>query len=492
MAAPAPRRRKRPVDLPAPTRRRPPYAKARKGKKSGGSGVPSWFVAAGLGLASVGVAIAVVVSIGGSSGRADAEAASPAVEGLAIGADGLLPRSYRLENVELSAPTPVTDGVTVREGTFVLAEPGDPVEPDMSFRLFEPVESAPPGGRPCILNAPAGTTLLTGSRADPGDYYAETVPYAEQGYTVLHFSLSGYVLDGPEETVNERTAAAYRGFRAASAGVVNAQIAFDYARTLPDVDPERIYIAGHSSAGTLALLFGTHEPRLAGVIAYAPATDLSARLGPMIDAQTRRFFPGIDDFIRVTSPDSYDLNIPLYAFHAADDSNVPIEDVRDYFWGVRDRVPGCVFTVVPTGGHYRSMIDRGIPSALDWLDGQMNGAIKSVSDQADQKSIDLRTVRRSPPASRSVEAESENRPVYRTAPGYRYSPRDSLAPVAVGSGPRPPVENRRRLSSTFSRNSRGRASVSGPAAGSAKGSNRCSDRSSTTSGGRATVGSRVS
>ena len=46
---------------------------------------------------------------------------------------------------------------------------------------------------------------------------------------------------------------------------------------LPEVDPERLYVAGHSSAAIWALLFAEHEPRIKGCIAYAPLADLFGR-----------------------------------------------------------------------------------------------------------------------------------------------------------------------------------------------------------------------
>lgn len=106
---------------------------------------------------------------------------------------------------------------------------------------------------------------------------AERVPYVEAGFAVLAFELDG-ALDNPDDCAQrERT---MRAFLAARAGLVNAHIALEYLLTrVPQVNPNQLYAVGHSSPGTLALLFAGHEPRLKGCVAFAPCIDVSQRLG---------------------------------------------------------------------------------------------------------------------------------------------------------------------------------------------------------------------
>lgn len=50
--------------------------------------------------------------------------------------------------------------------------------------------------------------------------------------------------------------------------------AFDYLAKRPDVDPKRIYLAGHSTGGTLALLVAASTDRFRAVIALGPVDDV--------------------------------------------------------------------------------------------------------------------------------------------------------------------------------------------------------------------------
>jgi pimeloyl-ACP methyl ester carboxylesterase len=52
--------------------------------------------------------------------------------------------------------------------------------------------------------------------------------------------------------------------------------AADYLATRPDVDPARIYLAGHSSGGTLALLTAQSTGRFRAVFAFGPIHDVRA------------------------------------------------------------------------------------------------------------------------------------------------------------------------------------------------------------------------
>lgn len=46
--------------------------------------------------------------------------------------------------------------------------------------------------------------------------------------------------------------------------------AIDHLAGLPYVDPDRIYVGGHSTGGTLALLVAASEAPVAGVVAFGP------------------------------------------------------------------------------------------------------------------------------------------------------------------------------------------------------------------------------
>jgi dienelactone hydrolase len=221
--------------------------------------------------------------------------------------------------------------------------------------------------------APAGTNLLTGNALDDPTYHKETLPYARAGYVAITYSLDGAPPPDAAETADEQMASAYRTFSAAYAGLANARTALEFALArLPEVNPKRIFAAGHSSAGTLALLFAEHETRLKGCIAYAPQTDVENQFGMLLGllAASDRF-PGIVDFVRRSSPQTHIARIqcPVFLFWAADDSVVAPSGIQKFATELSARRPDVTVKTVPTGDHFEPMINPGIGLAIEWLKG---------------------------------------------------------------------------------------------------------------------------
>src|SRR5205823_5836036 len=109
-------------------------------------------------------------------------------------------------------------------------------------------------------------------------------------------------------------------FRAADAGLANAKAALDFVLAkVPNIDPNRVYIAGHSSAGTLALLVAEQEPRIKGCAAFAPRTDVEAHLHG-VTLSLEKSLTGYREFIHNSSPKTHadKLKCPLFLFHAED------------------------------------------------------------------------------------------------------------------------------------------------------------------------------
>lgn len=222
----------------------------------------------------------------------------------------------------------------------------------------------------CVLVAPAGTNLLMGNSLDGDDYHDETLPYAEAGFVTIQYSLDGSVAD-LESASNAQMAAAYKRFRSAEAGMLNVRTVIEFVKArLPEVDPAKIFTAGHSSAGTVSLLAGQNFPELAGCIAYAPCSDPEAfhaefRNVPGINS----VFPGLHEFDRQYSPTRHTqkLKCPLFVFQARDDSVVVAKETRRFVDLMKQHNQQVKYIEVATGGHYRSMIDEGIPRGVQWL-----------------------------------------------------------------------------------------------------------------------------
>ncbi len=99
---------------------------------------------------------------------------------------------------------------------------------------------------------------------------------------------------GPVDVENDQSAKAYReagivmmyptmrgaygnpGVQESFYGEVHDVLAaLDYLKSIDYVDPERIYLGGHSTGGTLALLAGCMSSSFAGIIAFGPVSDVS-------------------------------------------------------------------------------------------------------------------------------------------------------------------------------------------------------------------------
>jgi dienelactone hydrolase len=218
---------------------------------------------------------------------------------------------------------------------------------------------------PCVLITGAGSPLVLGMDLGPGDR-PEHLPYVRAGFAVLAFELDGG-LNGVQNASDAQFFAAARRFLAARAGLANARIALEYVLAkVPQVDPQRVFVAGHSSAGTLALLFAEHEPRLKGCVAFAPPIDLAQRLHQLAPALRQQ---GLIDLVERYSPKNNEANLacPLFLFHALDDTNTPVRGSLDCVQRLQGMGKDVTLVTVATGGHYQSMIDEGIPRAIAWL-----------------------------------------------------------------------------------------------------------------------------
>ena len=253
----------------------------------------------------------------------------------------------------------------------------------MTLRVYLPAgESPAKGSLPCVLTAPAGSNLLQGNGVEPLDedaYHDESLPYAEAGMVVVLYSIDGETGEAEEETENvEAMSRAYEEFRAAQAGVVNGRNALEFALArLPMVDRGRIYSAGHSSAGTLSLLLAAHENRLKGCIAYAPCGDVShfhERL--LSESGLSLYFKDIRSFLKRSSPVTHlaSLDLPVFLFQSKDDTVARYAEAQAFYQKAKQvaserALPksDLTFKVVPEGGHYDSMIEAGIPAAIDWI-----------------------------------------------------------------------------------------------------------------------------
>jgi dipeptidyl aminopeptidase/acylaminoacyl peptidase len=267
---------------------------------------------------------------------------------------------------ELAPAIELEPGVTWREVRIQ----GQPGVPGHGGRLWVYLPAGPqaPKSLPCVLIAPAGTNLIVGNTLGDGSR-AEHLPYARAGMAVVAYELDGGLDDFGNASAEQR-ASAIRAFLQAGAGLINAQVATEFAATrIPEVDPGRLYVAGHSSAATHALLVAENEPRVAACVAYAPVVDLAVDHSKEIQEAVAMMVPGGERFYTDFNPGRGDskLACPLFLFYAEDDTRAGIREIREFGERLRQAGKSVTISTVKDGGHYIPMIEEGIARAIKWL-----------------------------------------------------------------------------------------------------------------------------
>lgn len=253
--------------------------------------------------------------------------------------------------------------------------------------LYLPKGDHPPKSLPCVLITGAGSNMLMGMSLGEWDE-DEHVPYARAGCAVVAYEMDGPELDYDDEQEGS-IARSYQAFRSSRAGLVNARNALEFVLArVPEVDPGRIYSAGHSSAGTTSLLFAAHEPRLAGAVAYAPCCDVAKHLTPLGMRAMSMVLPGAADFAAQSSPvtHTHRVKCPVFLFHAEGDDVCDIADSRAFESALKQQGTNVTLETVAMGDHYESMIETGIPKAIEWLRRQ--AALRGASPAAPPETVD--------------------------------------------------------------------------------------------------------
>jgi len=218
----------------------------------------------------------------------------------------------------------------------------------------------------CVLVPPAGSRLFHGMSLGEGDR-AEHLPYVAAGFAVVSFDVSGPWPDAGGAAAQQN---AIRAFMNSKLGINDAVEALQLALgKYPQIDPHRIYAAGHSSAGTLVLQIAASSPEIRGCAAFAPVPDLEAHLGAKTIKAIDSLVPGMAKLMHDESPINQiaALRCPLFLFHAEDDATVPTASIAAYREGVSAHHKQFDYIQVTSGGHYDSMIRQGIPKAIAWL-----------------------------------------------------------------------------------------------------------------------------
>jgi len=268
----------------------------------------------------------------------------------------------------LGVAKPVDDGIAVHEVS--LAHDG---HTDRIWIYLPETLAAKP--MPAVFIAPAGVPPFLGNGFGPDldrQQHPEHLPYVRAGFAVVAYDTDGEVANLDDVTF-EQVQVAATAFKNANAGVLNARHAIDYVlKMVPAVDPKRLYSAGHSSAGRIASLTAESDSRIAACVAYAPVTDVERRvneIAPEAGQFLEANLTGFREFLKDTSPvrQIEKIQCPVFLFHAEDDSRISIRESEAFAETLKKTNPKVTFVRVARGDHYESMVDEGVPKAIEWL-----------------------------------------------------------------------------------------------------------------------------
>jgi dienelactone hydrolase len=167
----------------------------------------------------------------------------------------------------------------------------------------------------------------------------------------------------PMPADNDQTAAAFRaagivtmypalrggndnpGFRELFYGEVDDILAAaDWLAQQPDVDPQRIYLGGHSTGGTLALLTAERSPRFRATFVFGPVRDIRG-YGRLLPAPL-----GDETQARLRSPGYWldSIASPVFAFEG--DHRANTGELRSF--ATLNHNPQAHFQLVPGADHF--------------------------------------------------------------------------------------------------------------------------------------------
>ncbi|QDT86758.1 MJ0042-type zinc finger domain-containing protein [Gimesia chilikensis] len=268
---------------------------------------------------------------------------------------------------------------------FEVTSSPDPDQPDapasrMKFRVF-----LPPKGQgekfPCVIVPPAGSTLLTGMEIDDtvNTQNPEHEPYVKAGFAVITFSIDGDLGAG-DQTSNAEFIKAHEAFRRSKAGMLNYAQALSLAKsTIPEIDTSNIFLAGHSSAATLSLLFAEHSYQhfwdpdtIKGCLAYAPSVDPQKFFANHL-GEIKPLIPDVEEFIRLSSPKEHAQTIqcPVFLFHARGDQVTSFVASRQFAEQLKAQGVDVKFVASNGSDHYQTMVDEGVPQGIKWIQAQL-------------------------------------------------------------------------------------------------------------------------
>lgn len=231
--------------------------------------------------------------------------------------------------------------------------------------LFIPrgAENAPTAA---VLRIPAGGNLFKPAVLGLGTV-PEIEPYVTASFVTMVMSFRG-TLDNPGR------------FDTSRGGLDDVLAALEFLKEQPEVDPKNVFIAGHSSAASLALRAAQSSTIPRAAAAFSPAADYSEfykdRLAE-VSEETRKY-------IADSSPLTHaaETKCPVLLTHGTVDDVVAVSQSERMASELKKAGKTCEFIKIPQGDHYFSMLKAGVPISVFWFsEMQRHGKKTRLFDQ---------------------------------------------------------------------------------------------------------------
>ena len=124
--------------------------------------------------------------------------------------------------------------------------------------------------------------------------------------------------------------------------LLDMMAAVAYLRSLPEVDPDRIVVTGHSAGGTLAIQAGTSDPRIAAVAAIGMEADVTTTRPPNLLWALGLYDEfrtplRMLDYFHASANTAAGMNVTVGDFRAGTARRLAVSPTADHFTELRDR-----------------------------------------------------------------------------------------------------------------------------------------------------------
>lgn len=266
---------------------------------------------------------------------------------------------------ELSLPLLAEDGVRQYE---VFLSSGGAEQVWIALPAVEENATTDAEPMPCAVLLPLSMDRSLGGHLGAEDW-DQLLLFARMGVAAVAFDVpGGFGAEASEAAVQAEMAR----YIESDGGLRTARQVLEFVRTrIPGIDPERVWVLGEGTAGTLALHLAGRDNRVSAVVAFDPVVDMLAlieeeeALGAALQGN-----PELREFLRKQSvfADLETMRCPLLLYHDAFRHGKNFADIdRLYLEGLRREKDVTLIDTINVDPAHAGLASR-VSRSLRWLE----------------------------------------------------------------------------------------------------------------------------